>query len=88
VVLAGIPDSDRITYNAASARRKGLTVVNVRRMKEVYPRTIALVERGMIDVRSVVDHTFPLSEIGKAFAVAQAREGLKVIVEPNPTDAP
>lgn len=83
VVLAGIPDVDRTCFNASVARRKGLTLVMVRRMKEVYPRTTALAERGIIDVRGLVTHTFPLAEAAKAFTVAHAREGLKVIVEPG-----
>src|SRR6202020_3648471 len=38
VVLAGIPDDDATTFSASLARRKGLTLVLVRRMKEMYPR--------------------------------------------------
>lgn len=83
VVLAGIPDDDRITFNAGTARRKGLTVVLVRRMKEVYPRSIALVERGLVDVRGLVTHTFDLADVDKAFRTGNAREGLKVVVEPG-----
>jgi L-iditol 2-dehydrogenase len=53
-----------------------------RRMKEVYPRTIALVESGRVDVRSLVSHTFPLAEADRAFRLADARLGLKVVVTP------
>lgn len=81
VVLAGIPGSDRTTFSASAARRKGLTLVMVRRMKEtVYPRGIRLVERGLVDVRTLVTARFALDEVGRAFEVAQAREGLKVVV--------
>jgi len=55
----------------------------VRRMKEVYPRSTALVERGLVDVRSVVTHTFGLGDVAAAFGTAVAREGLKVIVDPQ-----
>jgi len=41
-----------------------------------------LVERGLVDVRSLVTHRFPLEKTAEAFAAAQKREGLKVIVEP------
>ena len=40
------------------------------------------VERGLVDVASLVTHCFPLAEIEDAFMVAQSREGLKVIIEP------
>jgi L-iditol 2-dehydrogenase len=82
VVLAGIPAGDRTTFSASVARRKGLTLVLVRRMKEVYPRALRLVEDGAVDVRSLVTHRYPLERVGEAFAVAAAREGLKVVVEP------
>jgi L-iditol 2-dehydrogenase len=83
VVLAGIPGEDRTTFQASVARRKGLTLVMVRRMKEVYPRAVSLVERGLVDVRTLVTHTFALAEAAKAFEVAVAREGLKVVITPS-----
>lgn len=83
VVLAGIPDSDSTTFTASVARRKGLTLALVRRMTDVYPRAMALVLGGAVDVRRVVSHTFPLERAADAFALAVAREGLKVIVHPT-----
>jgi L-iditol 2-dehydrogenase len=83
VVLAGIPDDDRSSFPAGLARRKGLTLVMVRRMKEMYPRTIALVESGRVDVRSLVTASYPLHEAAAAFERASAREGLKVVIRPN-----
>ena len=81
VILAGIPDDDRTSFPASLARRKGLTIKLVRRMKLTYPRAVRLVEKGLVDVRSLVTHRFPLEKVSEAFAVAQRREGLKVIVE-------
>jgi L-iditol 2-dehydrogenase len=82
VILAGIPDDDRTSFQASVARRKGLTIKMVRRMKHTYPRAIELVSRGLIDVRSLVTHHFPIKNTVEAFVVAAKREGLKVIVEP------
>jgi L-iditol 2-dehydrogenase len=82
VVLAGIPSEDRTTFTASLARRKGLTLMLVRRMKAVYPRAIRLVERGIVDVASLVTHRYPLERAGEAFEIAAARTGLKVVVEP------
>jgi len=82
VVLAGIPAGDRTSFSASVARRKGVTLVLVRRMKEVYPRALRLVEAGAVDVQSLVTHRFPLERVGEAFEVAAARDGLKVVVEP------
>jgi L-iditol 2-dehydrogenase len=82
VVLAGIPAGERTSFRAATARRKGLTLVLSRRMKHAYPRAIRLVESGQVDLRSPVTHRFPLERGPEAFAVAARREGLKVLVQP------
>jgi len=82
VVLAGIPAEERTSFKAASARRKGLTLVLCRRMKHTYPRAIRLVADGAVDVRSAVTHRFPLERGAEAFATAARREGLKVLVTP------
>lgn len=82
VLLVGIPFPDVTTFTASNARRKGLTLQLCRRMKFTYPRAIQLVEQGLVDVRSLVTHRFPLSQAEQAFRTAQARDGLKVIIEP------
>lgn len=82
VVLVGIPDDDRTSFGASAARRKGLTIMMVRRMKEdVYPRGIRLVEQGRVDALSIVTHRFPLGHVEDAFVQASSRAGLKVVVE-------
>jgi L-iditol 2-dehydrogenase len=53
----------------------------VRRMKFTYPRAIQLVERGMVDVRSLVTQRFPLEQAQQAFTRAQQREGLKIVID-------
>jgi L-iditol 2-dehydrogenase len=83
VVLGGIPSTYDSTFPASPARRKGLTFAMVRRMKEVYPRAMALVAANLVDVRAVVSHHYPLAEIETAFTTAVARQGLKVVVEPH-----
>jgi L-iditol 2-dehydrogenase len=81
VILAGIPADDRTTFQASVARRKGLTIKLVRRMKFTYPRAIQLVESGQVDVHSIVSEHFPLEEAQAAFALAERREGLKIIID-------
>jgi len=82
IVLGGIPGTETSAFPASVARRKGLTIALVRRMKDVYPRATALVVAGLVDVRGLVSHSFPLTEVPDAFATAVARRGLKVIVAP------
>jgi L-iditol 2-dehydrogenase len=81
VVLAGIPDNDQTSFSASTARRKGLTIKLVRRMKHTYSRAIELVSKGLVDVRSIVTHRFPLEQAAEAFRVAEPREGLKIIID-------
>lgn len=81
VILAGIPDDDRILLPAGLVRRKGLTLKLVRRMKHTYPRAINLVAQGLVDVRSLVTHHFPLAQAQQAFITAEKREGLKVMID-------
>jgi L-iditol 2-dehydrogenase len=82
VVLAGIPSDDRTSFSASLARRKGLTLVMARRMKSVYPRAVALVEGGRVDLDWLITDRYPLAQSPEAFASAAARRGLKVLVEP------
>lgn len=84
VVLVGIPSIDRVTFTASTARRKGLTIKMVRRMREVYERAMALVESGQVKTRSVVTHHFPLERVSEAMDLLD-RYGdgaIKIIIEP------
>jgi len=81
VVLAGIPNEDRTSFPASLARRKGLTIVLVRRMKDdMYDRGIRLVESGRVDATSLVTSSFRLEEAATAFDLAARRTGLKVLI--------
>jgi L-iditol 2-dehydrogenase len=83
VVLVGIPGDDRTSFSASVARRKGLTLMMARRMREdVYPRGIRLVEQGRVDASAVVTDRFPLERVVDAFVQASGRSGLKVVVQP------
>jgi L-iditol 2-dehydrogenase len=81
VCLIGIPSDDRTGFTASTARRKDLTIQIVHRMKHTYPRSIQLVQYGQVDVRSMVTHRFPLSEVSRAYDVAERREGIKVVID-------
>ena len=84
LVVVGICPDDRIALTATAPRRKGVTIKLCRRMKHVYPRTIALVERGLVDLDQIISHRYPLARTADAFAhlTEPATDALKVIVEP------
>ena len=81
-MLVGICPEDRIPLAASTSRRKGVTIKLSRRMKHVYPRTIALVERGMVDLQQIITHHYPLEQTAAAFEhLAQAdTDALKIII--------
>jgi len=83
VLLIGIPSENEFTLTASTARRKGLTIKMVRRMKHTYPRAIALAVAGKVDLRSLITHRFPLEEANQAFdLVAHEKDGvLKAMIE-------
>lgn len=83
VVVAGIPAGDHSTIAASIARRKGLDLRFSRRMNRTYPRAIALVEAGRVDVSTLVTHRFALADFEAAFRTAVRRDGLKVVVDPS-----
>jgi L-iditol 2-dehydrogenase len=72
VIVAGIPADDTMTMNASTVRHKGLTIKLVRRMKHTYSRAIRLVRTGMVDVKSLATHTFPLERTAEAFEIVAA----------------
>jgi L-iditol 2-dehydrogenase len=83
LVMIGIPKVDELVFDHSTLRRKGLTVIMVRRMKHTYPRAIQLLERGMIDLKKLVSHRFPLQKTAEAFALNSGYKDqvLKVIIE-------
>ncbi|MFK7994411.1 MAG: zinc-binding dehydrogenase [Granulosicoccus sp.] len=86
LVMVGIPDGDTYTnIQASEARRRGLTLKFSRRMGNVYPRAIDLVEQNKVDVDSLVSHHFKLDGTPDAFK-QQADEDpgfIKAVVYPQ-----
>lgn len=86
VVLVGIPFEDTVSFKHSVARRKGLTILMSRRMKNVYARGLQLVESGRVDLESMVTHRFPLEKTPEAFHLnAKYLENVVKIIIENPT---
>ncbi len=81
LVLVGIPDDDQLNLRHSLARRKGLTIMMSRRMKNVYPRAIKLAETGMVDLDDMVSHTYSLEDTPTAFDLNfQYADGVQKVV--------
>ena len=77
LIVAGIPAEDRFLLRHSTARRRGLTIRMVRRMKHVYPTLLDLAWRGQLDPERLVTHRYSLADACAAFAdAADGRPGL------------
>jgi len=86
IVQVGIPGrEDALHMQHSIARRKGLTIAVVRRMKHTYPRAIKLATSGGLDLDDLISHHYPLAEAPQAFKMNAAYEpGVhKVIIQPS-----
>lgn len=75
VVVIGICSEDQMPFRSTPTRKKALTIKVSRRMGHVYRRTLALVGRRMLDVNSLVTHTFPLERGQEGFALLDGYRG-------------
>jgi D-xylulose reductase len=69
VVFVGMP-VEPIPYDVVAAQIKEARVEHVFRYAHVYPRALALMGSGKIDVRPLITDTFPFSASIKAFEFA------------------
>ncbi len=82
-VFTGISGAESDLMPVSVARRKELTVRWCRRFRHDYPRAIAMVAAGSVDVTSLVTHRFPLERTRDAFELvcANADNVLKASVD-------
>ncbi|HUZ45055.1 MAG TPA: alcohol dehydrogenase catalytic domain-containing protein [Terriglobia bacterium] len=77
VLIVGIPEVNRVSFDVHAARRKEVRLQSVRRQNECTAAAIDLVASGAINVDQLVTHHFPLAETQQAFdLVAGYRDGV------------
>jgi L-iditol 2-dehydrogenase len=83
LLIVGIPETDHISFAVHNARRKGLTLVNVRRQNECIDPVINLIREGRIKPDFMITHRFSLDQAAKAFELlAGYRDGIiKAVVD-------
>jgi D-xylulose reductase len=69
VVLVGIPPAP-VAFEISDFQVKELRVESVFRYAHVFPRAVALLASGKIDVKPLISRTFPFEQSGEAFAFA------------------
>ena len=85
LMMIGIPETERVSFNIDRLRRKEIRIQNVRRQNECVAPAIERVASGAIDVDPLVTHRFPLEQAQAAFdLVASYRDGVvKAIIDVN-----
>jgi L-iditol 2-dehydrogenase len=83
LMLIGIPREDRISFRIDLARRKELTVVNVRRQNGCTQKAMELVGSGKVNIDYMVTHHFKMQDSQAAFdMVADYKDGVvKAMIE-------
>jgi L-iditol 2-dehydrogenase len=86
LLIVGIPEVDRISFDPHLLRRHELEVRNVRRQNDCVQPAIEMISSGAVNVDQLVTHRFPLTETKKAFdLVASYRDGvIKAMIETAP----
>ncbi len=83
LVVVGIPETDQISFAVHDARRKGLSIINVRRQNECVDPVIGLICEGSIKPDFMITHRFGLEQAAGAFELlAGYRDGvIKAMVD-------
>jgi L-iditol 2-dehydrogenase len=77
LVVVGIPEGDRISFDMNLVRRKELRIQNVRRQNECVQDAIGLAASGKINMDSLITHRFSLDQTQQAYdLVAQYGDGV------------
>ncbi len=83
LMIIGIPEFDRWSFDVDQLRRKEITIVNVRRQNECVIETLDAMASGKIDASTMVTHRFPFENSKEAFDfVKRYKDGvMKAMIE-------
>ena len=77
VVIVGIPEADRLSFEMNHMRRKEVRIQNVRRQLGQVEQAIELVAAGEVDLDVLVTHEFDFDQAQEAYdLVAEYRDGV------------
>jgi L-iditol 2-dehydrogenase len=86
LLVIGIPEVDRVSFNINLLRRNELRILNVRRQNECVEHAIRLIADGRVNVRPLVTHHFHLEETARAFELVSGRSDgvVKAVIRISP----
>lgn len=83
ICLVGLSAQSEITYNFSQIMDKEAKIVSVFRYRNIYPKAIAAVAKGAINVAQIVTHEFDLDHIQEAYneAVNNKTDLVKAVIK-------
>jgi L-iditol 2-dehydrogenase len=83
LAIVGIPRFERYSFIADKARRKEITILNIRRQNRCDEKAIELVGSGKAKIDFMLTHTFDIDEAKEAFDTVEGyRDGVvKAVIE-------
>jgi L-iditol 2-dehydrogenase len=83
LLIVGIPEVDRVSFDPEMMRRKELTIINVRRQRDCVEKALQLIGENQEDIAALITHRFPFRDTKQAFdLVADYQDGvIKAMVE-------
>lgn len=77
LMLIGIPEVDRVSFDAETMRRREISIVNVRRQRGCVEKALQMIDQNRTDIERLITHRFPFSDSRAAFdLVADYRDGV------------
>ena len=67
LMVIGIPEFDRWSFNVDQCRRKEITIFNVRRQNHALEPTLEMMRDKVFDAHKMVTHRFPFDQTKEAF---------------------
>ena len=89
LLVIGIPEVDRVSFNINLLRRNELRVLPVRRQNECVEQAVELIASGRVNVRPLITHRFPMEDAARAFELVSSRSDgvVKAIIRVSPYSA-
>lgn len=82
-LFGGLPAGSTVTLDTNLIHYKELTVLGAHgSLPRQHRKAIDLIASGKIDMKQYISHHFDLDHIGEAFAAAEGRDGMRVVVTP------
>ena len=83
LVIVGIPELDRVSFDPHALRRHELDIRNVRRQNRCMAPASEMIAAGEVDVEPLITHRFRLEESARAFDLVTARADgvIKALIE-------